>query len=171
MTRRSFNLDDRNLPRLPRRVEWWRFPAGSATLGLVKRGIFDFGWDNEFEPQRVEVPAFRIDTQNVTNGEFLEFIRLGAYDNPAFWTEPDWGWKTSQGITHPGFWLRQGGEWNYRTMFAEIPAAARLARVREPCGSVCIRSLARKGSPHGSSVSPRSLWNSRGDGAPLSLGR
>ena len=96
-------------------------PAGSATLGLVKRGIFDFGWDNEFEPQRVEVPAFRIDTQNVTNGEFLEFIRLGAYDNPAFWTEPDWGWKTSQGITHPGFWLRQGGEWNYRTMFAEIP--------------------------------------------------
>ena len=95
--------------------------AGSATLGLVKRGISDFGWDNEFDPQSVDVGAFRIDTRNVTNGEFLEFIRSGAYDDRAFWTQPDWKWKTSQEITHPRFWLPQGDEWYCRTMFAEIP--------------------------------------------------
>ena len=96
-------------------------PAGSATLGLVRQESFDFGWDNEFDPQSVDVGAFRIDAQNVTNGDFLKFIGSGAYDDRAFWTRPDWEWKTSQEITHPGFWLLQGEDWYWRTMFAEIP--------------------------------------------------
>ncbi|MCZ6905173.1 MAG: SUMF1/EgtB/PvdO family nonheme iron enzyme [Acidobacteria bacterium] len=95
--------------------------AGSATLGLVRQESFDFGWDNEFDPQSVDVGAFRIDAQNVTNGDFLKFIGSGAYDDRALWTRPDWEWKTSQEITHPGFWLLQGEDWYWRTMFAEIP--------------------------------------------------
>jgi iron(II)-dependent oxidoreductase len=35
-------------------------PSGSATLGLI-RGGDDFGWDNEYERQVVEVPAFLFD--------------------------------------------------------------------------------------------------------------
>jgi formylglycine-generating enzyme required for sulfatase activity len=43
--------------------------AGSATLGLPRTA--PFGWDNEFDEQPVEVPAFAIDRCKVTNGDYL----------------------------------------------------------------------------------------------------
>src|SRR5580698_2148362 len=36
-------------------------PAGDATLGQTRMGAGSFGWDNEFEEQRVFVPGFSID--------------------------------------------------------------------------------------------------------------
>ena len=74
-------------------------PAGTATLGR-KRGE-DFGWDNEYEEQKRDVPAFAIAKHKVSNGEYLEFVRAGA---PA-----------------PHFWIARAGEWHYRGMFGEIP--------------------------------------------------
>src|SRR5216683_4902070 len=43
---------------VPRKVG---IPAGIATLGMRRSENGTFGWDNEFEEQRVEVPAFAID--------------------------------------------------------------------------------------------------------------
>jgi len=74
-------------------------PAGAATLGR-KRGN-GFGWDNEFEEHRVDVPAFAIGKYKVTNGEYFEFVKAGA---PA-----------------PHFWVCHEGRWFYRGMFADIP--------------------------------------------------
>jgi iron(II)-dependent oxidoreductase len=96
-------------------------PAGQATLGL-KRGNGDrFGWDNEFEAHEVEVPAFAIQNLNVTNGKFLEFVRVGGYENSAHWTSEALEWKKRESIEHPGFWRLAGNRWMYRTMFGEIP--------------------------------------------------
>ena len=53
-------------------------PAGVATLG-AERGAMPFGWDNEFDEQRVHVDAFDIDVHSVTNAEFLEFVDAGGY--------------------------------------------------------------------------------------------
>jgi len=57
-------------------------PLGSATLG-AKRDV-PFGWDNEFNETRVDVPAFEIDVNNVTNGDWLAFVRAGG-PVPSFW--------------------------------------------------------------------------------------
>lgn len=97
-----------------------RIPAGRATLGL-KRDSARFGWDNEFEELSVEVPAFAIDTCNVTNGQFLEFVRAGSYQERRLWDEDAWAWKEQAGIRHPAFWVEQSGRWFYRGMFEEIP--------------------------------------------------
>ena len=51
-------------------------PAGVAALGL-QRSSGGFGWDNEYEACEVEVPAFAIDRYEVTNRQFLEFMRGG----------------------------------------------------------------------------------------------
>ena len=59
--------------------------AGSATLGAARDEIV-FGWDNEFERTVLEVPAFEIDRHNVTNGDYLEFVKAGG-PVPPFWTE------------------------------------------------------------------------------------
>ncbi len=82
--------------REPRRI---RIPAGRATLGGAAGA---FGWDNEFPAHALDVPAFTIDRDNVTNGEYLEY--MNATD-----AEP------------PHFWHRQDGRWLYRGMFDLVP--------------------------------------------------
>ncbi len=57
--------------RVPRSIE---IPAGTATLGLPRGDGSPFGWDNEFEEHRVDVPAFAIDAYNVTNDDYLQFM-------------------------------------------------------------------------------------------------
>jgi len=95
-------------------------PAGRATLGLSRRAAA-FGWDNEFEEHQVEVPAFRIDNQMVSNGQYLEFVDAGGYEDPAFWSPSDWEWKSAGKISHPVFWNNADGPWHFRTMFDDIP--------------------------------------------------
>jgi gamma-glutamyl hercynylcysteine S-oxide synthase len=95
-------------------------PAGVANLGLSRSGGA-FGWDNEFEMQSAHVPGFEMDRYMVTNRQFLKFLAAGGYDDPAFWTEPDWNWKTVHGVRHPVFWKESGDRWLYQAMFREIP--------------------------------------------------
>ena len=107
-------------------------PAGVATLGQPRNTSRpsnggsaaprdSFGWDNEFETLAVDVPAFSIDAYPVTNGQFLEFLKAGGYDERSFWRAEDWEWKSAAGITHPFFWIPSGDAWVFRGMFEEIP--------------------------------------------------
>jgi ergothioneine biosynthesis protein EgtB len=91
-----------------------RIPKGTATLGADRTRI-TFGWDNEFDEHRVEVPAFEIDVHNVTNADFLEFVEAGGYRDPSLWSNEHWTWVQENRITHPSFWTPATG-----------PTAARL---------------------------------------------
>ena len=97
-----------------------KIPAGAATLGLP-RGGDAFGWDNEFEAHPTLVPGFEISQYEVTNRQFLDFMRAGGYETRAFWSEEGWNWKTGAAISHPVFWTKAQERWLYRTMFEEIP--------------------------------------------------
>jgi ergothioneine biosynthesis protein EgtB len=94
--------------------------SGKTTLGLARANGDEFGWDNEFEAHEVQVPAFSIQSFNVTNREFLEFMEAGGYENEALWSSEAQEWKKREGVSHPGFWRRAGNLWMYRTMFGEI---------------------------------------------------
>jgi ergothioneine biosynthesis protein EgtB len=93
-------------------------PAGAVTLGLP-RSDETFGWDNEYEAQVVDVPAFEIDQYKVTNRQYLEFMAGGGYETRALWNDDDWNWKIAHEISHPLFWKKQDNRWLYRTMFNE----------------------------------------------------
>ena len=84
------------------RAEWIEVPAGRATLG-VNRDAIPFGWDNEFPASTAEIAAFSIARHNVTNAEYLEFV------------------KQDDSITPPMFWERVDGEWHWRGMFGPVP--------------------------------------------------
>ena len=75
-------------------------PAGTATLG-AQRDALTFGWDNEFEETAVEVGAFEIDVNDVTNGDWLAFVRAGGPPAP--------------------FWVERNGEMRLLGMFEEMP--------------------------------------------------
>jgi ergothioneine biosynthesis protein EgtB len=94
-------------------------PAGRSTLGL-ERNSGSFGWDNEFAAHTVDVPAFEIDRYKVTNRQYLEFMAAGGYETRAWWKDDDWNWKTARGISHPLFWKKDGVNWFWRAMFADV---------------------------------------------------
>jgi ergothioneine biosynthesis protein EgtB len=104
-------------PAVPEMIE---IPSGQATLGLNRAARDVFGWDNEYEEHTVDVAAFAIDKYKVTNGQFLDFVIAGGYEDPAFWTQENWKWRSAQDIRHPAFWIRDHDRWHYRTMFDEI---------------------------------------------------
>jgi len=95
-------------------------PAGTATLG-ARRDRLAFGWDNEFDEIRAEVPAFGIDAHSVTNGEFLDFIADGGYRRRELWPDEGWTWREREGIEHPVFWIREGASYQWRGMFEFMP--------------------------------------------------
>ncbi|MDX2149435.1 MAG: SUMF1/EgtB/PvdO family nonheme iron enzyme [Bryobacteraceae bacterium] len=74
--------------------------SGEAVLGQSDPQAF--GWDNEFAPQRVFVPEFRVQPHKVTNGEWLKFME-------------------ATGAAPPHFWREREGAWLLRTLFEEIP--------------------------------------------------
>ena len=76
-----------------------RVPGGSATLGADRS---EFGWDNEFPSMRIDVDTFAIDRHNVTNGDYLDYVR-------------------ANGATPPHFWLERDGAWYRRGMFELAP--------------------------------------------------
>ncbi len=101
----------------PRLIE---IPAGSATLGLDRGAQPTLGWDNEYEKHTVPVPGFLIQSHNVTNGDYLEFVRAGGYRERSLWTGAAWDWINAQGVEHPHFWSGKEPAWSYRGMFAEF---------------------------------------------------
>jgi hypothetical protein len=80
-------------------------PAGTATLG-ADRSAITFGWDNEFDQQRVNVAAFEIDAHPVTNAEFLEFLDAGGYETRALWSDERRSRSRRSGSANPA---RGGG--------------------------------------------------------------
>ncbi len=95
-------------------------PAGLAAIGTDLR-VEPFAWDNELSAHTVAVPAFTVDLFNVTNGQFLEFVRDGGYGEQRWWRPEDWAWVTSEHVEHPHFWNRTANGWSYRGMFEELP--------------------------------------------------
>jgi len=75
-------------------------PAGTATLG-ARRDALPFGWDNEFDQTEITVGAFGIDVHDVTNGDFLEFVRTGGAPPPN--------------------WFERDGAWMLRGVFEDLP--------------------------------------------------
>src|SRR3954470_20761126 len=89
-----------------------RVPAGRATMGTGADEA-PFAWDNERPAFAVDVPAFTIGADNVTNVAFMEFVDAGGYQDPHWWRDEDWAWVTADRISHPSFWRRENGQWQW----------------------------------------------------------
>lgn len=93
--------------------------AGEAVLGAPRGSAF--GWDNEFEALLVPVAAFAMQRFDVSNGEFMEFVDSGRYEDESLWSRDGWQWITSANVKHPHFWMQRGGQWYWRGLFAFEP--------------------------------------------------
>ncbi|MGH8963797.1 MAG: ergothioneine biosynthesis protein EgtB, partial [Actinomycetes bacterium] len=84
--------------------------------GPFQMGTSDNPWayDNERPAHMVDVPAYYIDAEPVTNAAYIAFMEAGGYEDPRWWDPAGWEWRTSSGKRAPAFWSREGGQWSRR---------------------------------------------------------
>jgi len=88
----------------------------------VSEGIYDIGhqeksfsFDNELGAHKVFLHAFEVQSRLVTNGEYLEFIQAGGYEQFKYWLSEGWGWVKTQEFKSPKYWFLIDGDWmNYQ---------------------------------------------------------
>ena len=93
-------------------------PGGVVKLGK-RRDDLTFGWDSEYGNLEVKVKTFLVSQNLITNGEFLEFVKGGGYNNSNYWNTESWEWKQIHKVEHPK-WIYQENNYRYRATFDEI---------------------------------------------------
>ena len=92
-------------------------------MGTESDGVA-FGWDNEFPSTSSDVQPFELQSRKVSNGEFLEFVKDGGYQQEALWLAQAWQYLREQNIAQPPFWEQRDGEWFQRALFEDVPLPA-----------------------------------------------
>jgi len=89
-------------------MEWVSFPGGVVHVGYRGTG---FCFDNEGPAHRTFLYDYGLANRPVTNGEFLEFIRDGGYENHEWWLSDGWFEVQSRGWSTPEYWVERDGTW------------------------------------------------------------
>ncbi len=82
-----------------------------------------FAFDNEKPAHRVFLEDFSIDRAPVSNGDFLEFIREGGYENFRWWYSEGWETLKREQWRAPLYWELHESEWMIRD-FSGLHSAA-----------------------------------------------
>src|SRR5580698_698243 len=86
------------------------FEGGLIEIGHSGGG---FAFDCEGPRHRVILEPFRLATQQVTNGEWVEFIRAGSYSDPLLWLSQGWSAVRAGNWVAPLYWERhQDAYWS-----------------------------------------------------------
>ena len=85
------------------------------TGGLHSSGSSEagFAYDCERPEHKVYLPDYHLGSRLVTNGEWLEFMRDGAYRDPLLWLSDGWACCQNLGWEAPLYWeQKEQGAWS-----------------------------------------------------------
>ncbi|WP_247237135.1 ergothioneine biosynthesis protein EgtB [Telluribacter sp. SYSU D00476] len=89
----------------------------------IEEGVYGIGYngegfcyDNELGRHKVYLESFEISKALVTNGEYLEFMKDGAYERFDLWLDEGWAWVQQHTIKSPLYWHFIEGEWYHYTL-------------------------------------------------------
>ncbi len=104
------------------------FAAGVYEIGFAGDG---FCFDNELARHKQYVNEFAIADRLVTNGEFLKFVKDGAYQDHRLWHSEGWDWINGNSIDNPLHWHQRDGEWFHFTLggLRKLPPAAPVCHI------------------------------------------
>jgi ergothioneine biosynthesis protein EgtB len=115
------------LPKSSTRVEGMaEIEGGLVWLGYDKNQAprsRPFAFDNEKPAHQVFIQDFAIDKAPVSNGDFLEFINDGGYENFRWWFSEGWEAVNREQWRAPLYWELHDGEWMIRD-FSGLHSAA-----------------------------------------------
>lgn len=87
--------------------------AGVYEIGFEGEGFF---FDNEKARHKVYLDAYEISSSLVTNGEFLDFMKAGGYEDFRYWHAEGWDWVKSNHVSAPLYWHLMEGKWHCYTL-------------------------------------------------------
>lgn len=100
---------------------------GVYTIGVQDTAPFHF--DNEEGAHKVYLNAFSAEPSLITNGDYLDFINDGGYQNFRYWLADGWAWVNTTHANAPLYWHRVEGDWWCYTFDGLQPV--------DPSGPVC----------------------------------
>ncbi|GIP40052.1 ergothioneine biosynthesis protein EgtB [Paenibacillus sp. J31TS4] len=98
---------------VPPYLTWHRFEERLAEIGSDGPG---FVTDAERPRHKAWVHGFRLASQPVTNGEYLQFVEDGGYRRAGLWLPEGWREVEANGWQAPRYWEQQGGVWHAFTL-------------------------------------------------------
>lgn len=88
-----------------RPMKFIRVKGGNYEIGNSNN---EFKFDNEYPSHRVFLEDFQIGDRLVNNGEYLEFVKDGGYEDPRLWLSEGWSWIRREKIEAPLYWIKDG---------------------------------------------------------------
>ncbi len=107
--------------------------TSSKPLGLISvdEGIYEIGYegdgfcyDHELGRHKVYLQAYQIADRCITNGEFMDFMDDGGYQDFNLWHDEGWKWVNEQQLTAPIYWQKKDGVWMHYTLTGLKPIQA-----------------------------------------------
>jgi ergothioneine biosynthesis protein EgtB len=124
-----------------------------------------FAFDNEKPQHKVFLQDFSIDRAPVTNGDYLEFINSGGYQDFRWWHSAGWE-KVNQEPWHaPLYWERRDGEWMVRD-FAGLHQVA--DKLNEPVSHVSFLEASAYAKWAGKRLPTEAEWEKAASFSPAS---
>ncbi len=105
-------------PRPAPALQWFTYQGGLFQIGHEGPG---FAFDNEGPRHEVVLRTFRLSSRPVTNGEFLEFVEDGGYQNPQHWLSDGWATVRERGWRAPLYWQKVDDDWQIMTLAGMYP--------------------------------------------------
>jgi len=101
-------------------LKWHEYGETLAEIGCSGDR---FSYDNERPRHRVFLNSYSIASRPVTNGDFLDFISDGGYQQPEYWLSDGWDAVCSNGWTAPLYWETNDDGWSSFTLAGMQPLA------------------------------------------------
>ncbi|MEO3428443.1 ergothioneine biosynthesis protein EgtB [Pelagibius sp. CAU 1746] len=112
-------------------LTWWEHGGGVVEIGHEGGA---FAYDCEGPRHQELLQPFTLASRLVTNGEWLEFMADGGYDDPALWLSDGWATVQREGWRAPLYWEDDGdGTWAAMSLLGRYPV--------DPAAPVCHVSL------------------------------
>ena len=80
------------------------FARGETGILRIGHSADDFCFDNETPAHNALLHPHSMGNRLITNGEFREFIKAGAYDEPAHWLSDGWATARKNDWRRPLYW-------------------------------------------------------------------
>lgn len=89
-------------------MQWIKFDEGLFQIGYSGDG---FTYDNETPQHKEFINSFQLGSRLITNGEYLEFIEDGGYENIPLWLSDGWAAVENGHWQAPLYWEKKKDEW------------------------------------------------------------
>ncbi len=111
-------LDQTGEPSRPSDLQWTNFQGGKTQQGFSGGG---FSFDNEIPRHDFLLQPFQLANRLVTNGEYLDFMENGGYQEASLWLSDGWFLVNQERWRAPLYWVHIDNNWYEFTLSGLIP--------------------------------------------------